>query len=144
VALYLPGLDLAASSAELAPEPLAAIVGAELAAVDRLLDRIGESFGAVAVLFDPGRRGGGAGRMLVWNRRCEASYRPTVDPRQAAAALIRAAGLPQSRELPAPPEFCRWVDPPSVVDGFGARPAPDPAAAEGDDYLETLRSLGYL
>jgi hypothetical protein len=99
----------------------------------------------IVVVFDPGRRGGGEGRALVWRGGCRAEARPRIDPRELASALLRAAGLPQSGEVPAPPAFCEWPEPPAQVATYGERAAaPRAAAASGDEYLESLRALGYL
>ena len=144
LALYLPGPDLAAASAVLPAARLAELVRAELVAADRLLAEVAPAFGAIVIVVDPGRRGGGEGRALLWNGECEAAARPQIDPRQVASALFRAAGLPQSRELPPPPDFCRWPAPPGEVTTYGERAASAGAGERGGDYLETLRSLGYL
>jgi len=67
-----------------------------------------------------------------------------IKPEAVAAALLRALGLPQSEELPAPPAQCRWAPPPVVVAGYGQPRRGAPAGAEGAEYLKNLRSLGYL
>ena len=56
---------------------------------------------------------------------------------------FRAVGLPQSGELPAPPAVCTWPAPPATVPGFGRRQSA-PAADASDEYLQNLRSLGYV
>jgi len=61
-----------------------------------------------------------------------------------ASALLRALGLPQSEELPPPPAGCRWPAPPVVVAGYGAPRRAAPRGLESAEYLESLRSLGYL
>jgi len=144
LALYLPAADLAAGAGGVPPGALAAVVREELRAADALVGEIGAGFGAVAWLFDPGRRGGGEGRVLLWTGACRAESRPRVDPRQVAALLLRVAGLPQSRELPAPPEFCAPPPASGEVASYGERRPPARAGAADADYLETLRSLGYL
>ncbi len=65
-------------------------------------------------------------------------------PEAVAAALIRALGLPQSAELPEPPAFCSWPEPPARVTGFGERSPGGELPGDSRDYLENLRSLGYL
>ncbi|MCM2270494.1 MAG: hypothetical protein NDJ75_10360, partial [Thermoanaerobaculia bacterium] len=88
--------------------------------------------------------GGGEGRALVARAGCAAGERPTLALGQIAALLARAAGLPQSAELPEPPAFCAWPEPPSRLATYGERrPAAGSERAERE-YLETLRSLGYL
>jgi hypothetical protein len=73
-----------------------------------------------------------------------AAARTRIRPETVASALLRALGLPQSEELPAPPPGCRWAPPPVVVAGYGAPRRGAPAGQEGAEYLESLRSLGYL
>jgi hypothetical protein len=142
VALYLPAPDLAASDGVAGAE-LAALVRAELVATDRLVGELATSFATVVVVVDPGRRGGASGRVVLSNGRCTASARPRLDLREIAPALLRAAGLPQSAELLEPPSFCDWREPSARVATYGERP-PAPSGTEGGEYLETLRSLGYL
>ncbi len=61
-----------------------------------------------------------------------------------ASALLRALGLPQSGELPPPPGGCRWAPPPVAVAGYGEPRRGAPRGIESAEYLENLRSLGYL
>jgi hypothetical protein len=84
--------------------------------------------------------------VILWRRSgCAGAAKPVrIAPESVAAALLRALGLPQSEELPAPPPGCRWPPPPVVVAGYGAPRRGAPAAPEGAEYLESLRSLGYL
>ncbi len=72
-----------------------------------------------------------------------------VAPEAVAAGLLRVLGLPQSAELPLPPSRCRWPEPPARVGSYGrprGQPLPGTAesAAAGAEYLQNLRSLGYL
>ncbi|HEY0408954.1 MAG TPA: hypothetical protein VGE42_01675, partial [Candidatus Dormibacteraeota bacterium] len=147
-ALYLPGLDIAAAGFRGSDLAFADLLHTELAATDGLLARALEKVGTVIVLLDPGRRAqGGTGRMILWRRQgCPAAgvVPPRVTPESVASALLRAAGLPQSAELPEPPAGCPWPAPPAVLPGYG-RPASARAQAEASgEYLENLRSLGYL
>ncbi len=144
LALYLPAADLAAAGWPGPPEALSELVGGELRAADRLLAELAPGMGTIMVVVDPGRRGGDAGRALVWNGTCAAEARPHLDPRAIAAGLLRGAGLAQSRELPAPPAFCRWAVAPADVPTYGQRSESTAPGESGRDYLETLRALGYL
>ncbi|MCL4839234.1 MAG: hypothetical protein KJ058_14865, partial [Thermoanaerobaculia bacterium] len=106
----------------------------------------GAGFGTVALVVDPGRRReGGEGRLLLVSRAadCTGAGAEPIAPEEIGAALFRAAGLPQSAELPEPPPQCRWPAPPAHLPGFGER-APSGPAPEGEEYLKSLRSLGYL
>ncbi len=146
-ALYLPGIDIAADGWRGGDVALADLVRAELRETDRTLARSLEGVGTVAVVLDPGRRReGGEGRVILWRRSgCVGEAKPVrIAPESVAAALLRALGLPQSEELPAPPPGCKWAPPPVVVAGYGAPRRGAPAGSEGAEYLENLRSLGYL
>jgi hypothetical protein len=165
-ALYLPAMDLAADGWAGGSVPFAELLQAELHAAGRLVGDVveGGDWGTIVVVLDPGRRGGGEGRVLLWRRAgCGAFARaagaqeavtapspqrrerplPEVKLAAIAAALFRAAGLPQSGELPEPPALCAWPAPPSNVPTFGPRSAAA-EASRGDEYLQNLRSLGYL
>jgi hypothetical protein len=144
-ALYLPGLDIAAAGWRGGDVAFADLVRAELAETDRLLARALDGVGTVAVVLDPGRRRqGGEGRVILWRRAGCATGRSRTSPEAVAAALLRALGLPQSQELPPPPAGCRWQPPPVVVAGYGQPRHGAPPGEEGAEYLQSLRSLGYL
>jgi hypothetical protein len=149
-ALYLPGLDIAAVGFRGSDLAFADLLHAELAQADGLLGRAGigaGGVGTVVVVLDPGRRArGGEGRVILWRRAgCSGSGR--LAPESVASALLRAAGLPQSAELPEPPGGCPWPAPPAVLRGYG-RPVSGGSgrgqSEAGGEYLENLRSLGYL
>ena len=148
-ALYLPGLDIAAAGWRGGGVAFADLVRSELTETDRLLARSLDGVGTVAVVLDPGRRqAGGEGRVILWRHRgrlegCTAG-RGAVSPEAVASALLRALGLPQSEELPAPPAGCRWAPPPVAVATYGAPRRGAPQGPESTEYLESLRSLGYL
>ena len=57
---------------------------------------------------------------------------------------MRALGLPQSAELPEPPPFCSWPEPPARVPAYGERLPTADLPGDSGNYLENLRSLGYL
>ncbi|HET7041835.1 MAG TPA: hypothetical protein VFI13_07440, partial [Gemmatimonadales bacterium] len=151
-ALYLPGLDIAADGWKGGDVAFADLVRAELSDADRLLAGALQGVGTVVVVLDPGRRReGGEGRVLIWRRGgCGETGREMreemreVSPEAVASALLRALGLPQSRELPAPPAGCRWAPAHAVIPGYGEPRRPQAPTAEGGEYLESLRSLGYL
>ncbi|MFL6196166.1 MAG: hypothetical protein ACJ75H_18445 [Thermoanaerobaculia bacterium] len=148
-ALYLPGLDIAADGWRGGDVALADLVRSSLVETDRLLAGSLAGVGTVALVLDPGRRReGGEGRVILWRREgCAAAGRnriTTIAPEAVAAALLRALGLPQSTELPLPPQGCRWSPPPVVVARYGEPRRGAPDAPESAEYLESLRSLGYL
>jgi hypothetical protein len=145
-ALYLPGLDIAADGWRGGDVAFADLVRHELIATDRLLAASLEGVGTVAVVVDPGRRRtGGEGRVLLWRRSgCRTRAEATVAPEAVASALLRALGLPQSEELPPPPPICRWPPPPAQVATYGTPADRAATVREDEEYLEGLRSLGYL
>jgi hypothetical protein len=150
-ALYLPGLDIAAAGWRGGDLALADLVRGELRQADGLLARavaVGADtggFGTVAVVLDPGRRrDGGEGRVLLWRRAGCAAGDTHTTAEAVAAGLLRALGLPQSAELPPPPAQCRWPAPPATVAGYGEPRRAQPPRSEGGEYLQSLRSLGYL
>jgi hypothetical protein len=147
-ALYLAGLDIAAAGWRGGDVAFADLVRSELAATDRLLAGALDGVGTVVLVLDPGRRKeGGEGRILLWRRAGCSGEREGLaktSPEAAAAALLRALGLPQSAELPLPPPGCRWEPPPVVVAGYGEPHRGTPQGPESEEYLRSLRSLGYL
>ncbi len=115
---------------------------------DRLLARSLEGVGTVAVVLDPGPAPGGrrrAGDPLAPRR---VACRPGRSGRRRLKPWPRPCcapwGCPRARELPAPPAGCRWAPPPVAVAGYGEPRRPAPRGGESAEYLESLRSLGYL
>lgn len=165
-AIYLPAPDIAALGWRGGTVAFGDLVRDELAAADRLIGRWleGEGPRTLVVVIDPGRRQGEEGRMLLWRSSgcgepatgdgavgdeagASAAWPPVI-PEAAASALLRALGLPQSEELPEPPAVCAWPSPPARIAGYGERREPSGVVAGGDaageEYLDSLRSLGYL
>jgi hypothetical protein len=140
-ALYLPGLDIAAADWAGSDVAFGDLVRSVLVEVDRLVGE-GAGFGTVAIVADPGRRGGTEGRVLMLRRGC--SGESATRPEAVASSLLRALGLPQSAELPPPVEVCDWPAPPSTVPTYGLRRAAGTSASAGEEYLENLKALGYL
>ncbi len=143
-ALYLPALDLLAEGWLGGDVAFADLVRRQLQEVDELLGELARDEGTVVVLFDPGRRRAGSGRALLWRRDCQAGSAGEIEPLAVAPTLVRALGLPQSRELGPPLPLCAWSEPPALVDGFGVRTPRAESAESGREYLQNLRSLGYL
>ncbi|HEY8019666.1 MAG TPA: hypothetical protein VIH93_01105 [Thermoanaerobaculia bacterium] len=161
-ALYLPGLDIAAAGWRGGDVAFADLLRGELQATDGLLARelsggTSGGIGTVALVLDPGRRRtGGQGRIILWRRawqrdgcpgRRSGDHSAGIALEGVASALLRALGLPQSDELPPPPDLCgagSWPAPPATVAGYGRPRRQPPVAREGGEYLENLRSLGYI
>lgn len=143
-ALYLPGLDIAADGWSGGDVAFADLVRAELSAADALIARALPGVGTVVVVLDPGRRRAGSqGRVLIW-RRTGCGSGGEIQPEAVASGLLRALGLPQSRELPPPPAGCRWPPAPVTVPGYGEPRQDRGRGQQGEEYLKNLRSLGYL
>lgn len=165
-ALYLPGLDIVASglgdtgdapAGEASPDfaglgsaAFGGLLRWQLQEVDRLIDESTSRFETVVVLFDPGRRGpapgqeSGQGLVLLLRRSpCQAGSPEPLPASAVAAAILRALGLPQSEELPAPPGACTFEAPPIVVPTYGQR-RPTTIDADAEEYLHSLKSLGYV
>lgn len=151
-ALYLAAPDIAADGWRWGELAFADLVRSELAAADALIEEALPRFGSVAVVIDPGRRQRVAGstaiegRILLWRRSgCTPSRDlPELAPERVASGLLRALGLPQSEELTPPPELCPWSAPSGRLASFGQRRQPEAPSPDGREYLESLRSLGYL
>lgn len=160
LALYLPAVDLLAEGWIGGDVALADLVRAELAETDGLVGRLAEEFGTLVIVLDPGRRNGREGRVIFaaaapapsagslapgaprfacrWGEDLE------VAPEAIAAGLIRSLGLPQSAELVEPPRFCSWPEPPARCPSYGERMPSSERPGDSRNYLENLRSLGYL
>ena len=148
-AVYLPGIDVAAEGWRGTDLAFSDLVRRELGRTDRALGRAvaAQAPGTIAVVFDPGRRAGagGSGRVLLWRREgCRAGAGGSLATEQVAAGLLAALGLPASEELPPPPDACTWPAPPARVATYGTREPARRDPGEADEYLESLRSLGYL
>jgi hypothetical protein len=148
VAVYLAAPDLLAFDGLPGSSP---VVFAEL--LGRTLERL-EAFvatipagTAVAIVVDPGRRGGRHGQVL-W-RPARAACTPgiaDVEVTAVAAMVARELGLPASREGAELPPTCGWPAPAAVVPTWGPPPfgPDDEQGAASAEYLESLRSLGYI
>lgn len=148
-ALYLPGLDIAADGWRGGDVAFADLVRAELSAADALVARALPGVGTVAVVLDPGRRRAGSeGRVLIWRREAcggqPAGRAGEIEPEAVAAGLLRALGLPQSLELPPPPAGCPWAPAPMTLPAYGEPRQKRGPSQQGEEYLRSLRSLGYL
>jgi hypothetical protein len=155
-AVYLPGLDIAADLWRGPGLAFADLVREELARTDAFVARAlaAQRTGTVAVVLDPGRRAGagGEGRVLLW-RRGGCGGEPGDGARLAAekvpagavaSGLLAPLGLAASAELPPPPAICEWPRPPARLATYGRRGETDAARRDAAEYLESLRSLGYL
>ena len=165
LAIYLPGLDIAAT-ADLEGRPvLQDLVREQLRELDEHLAALQARFQTIVVVFDPGRRAltERTGAVLIHRAGCSARgsarsgletrepleatevHEVTEAPEGVAPSLLRALGLPQSTELAEPIAGCDWPEPPARLPTLGRRGMRDANQdASGEEYLKNLRSLGYL
>lgn len=146
VAAYLSGLDVLAPRMGAHTLAWGDLVRKQLGRVDAVLRSVLASQHTVVVVFDPGRRGGNEGGLLWQSPGCSPkALEQPLDPVHIGSALFRMAGLPQSLEIPEPPAFCSWPAPPERIRSFGLpRGRSRREGGPGAEYLQTLRSLGYL
>ena len=144
--VYLPGCDIARD------DPAAR--GPAVEAVARVLSRwIGKAGAGECVLVvlaaDSHPRGANAlGRMVVFDGGAAARM-VRMRPEDAAPSILARAGVPAARDLggaPLPALFAAGSLDSSTVATYGPRAVPLTARAPESDreYLEKLRSLGYL
>lgn len=167
LAVYLPGLDIIA-------RPLATAGGENLVAIDEHLEEIhahardldaavgrlvaafGER-GCVAVVCTPGGTEAGvrsrapglfclAGPGVLGARTAR-----KILPSEIAPTLLVYLGFPASREMAGSPRTDLFTEehlaarPLRLVESFGARRPPEAGApVEDEEFLERLRSLGYI
>jgi hypothetical protein len=128
--VYLPGSDIsgsgptAAARALVAEEIRSAVAGKEI----------------LWAVFDEGRGGHAGGLAAV-----AGSPAGPIGPENVAATILARLGLPVARDI-GPPAAGLAASPMSFVESYGPRDggpraAPSPS---GREYLEKLRSLGYL
>lgn len=151
LALYLPGVDIAADA--LGDDPaLPDLVRRQLIDLDRRVGWLQKRFGTVAVVIDPGRRPRsrrsleeGVEGSVLWLRKsdCRTVESSRASVSSIAAGLMRDLGLPQSAQLGEPSTSCSWPEPPARLPTLGIRGA-GAATDGGEEYLRSLRALGYL
>lgn len=148
VAVYLAAPDLLAFEGLPGRSPLvfAELLGRTLDRLDAFVATIPANT-AVAIVVDPGRRDGRNGQVL-WRpvRATCGSATAAVEVTAVAAMVARELGLPASREGGELPPQCSWPAPSAVVPTWGPPPfsPAEEAGAASAEYLESLRSLGYI
>ncbi len=142
---YLPGCDIAREDPPARERARLAIVQALESWVARA--RRGEV--VLVVLAADSHPGPGAlGRMVVFDGEGGAQS-VRIRPEDAAPSILARMGVPAARDLPGRPVatlFAPGTVEPATVATYGPRIAPAASAAPESDreYLEKLRSLGYL
>lgn len=144
--VYLPGCDIARDDR--------AVRGAAVTAVEALLVEWigraarGECVLAVLAADSHPRQSGALGRMIVFDAGVAAST-IRIRPEDAAPSILARSGVPAARDLrgvPVAALFAPGSLEAATVASYGPRVVPLAAAAPESDreYLEKLRSLGYL
>jgi hypothetical protein len=153
--LYLPGLDILGAALS---EPgrtvgeratLADALSAETRAVASFLagpDVLGSSAQIVALVLDPGRSGRG-GELLVAGPLAAEGATGEIRPVDLAPTLLAALGVPASRKAEGRVDsrlVRAGAATTATVASWGARPRGGAAPIDPKEYVESLRSLGYL
>jgi hypothetical protein len=144
-AVYLPGCDIVRADAALRARARARLAGALESEVARSLR--GEQI-LVVLVADSHPAAGALGRMIVFDR---GGTPRTVRIRaeDVAPSILARAGVPVASDLPGHPVASLFAEgslESATVPTYGARVAPAAPASPASDreYLEKLRSLGYL
>jgi hypothetical protein len=158
--VYLPGLDIFRTriSATLPPGDAGAAVRAR--AIETYVRWLDETIlaaavgrgGRLAIVADPGRSAPASaeGFLAVSGGGAEpACIGPSIGDLDVAPTVLRALGLPASREMTGSvPDRCAVSsgDAPASIATWGRRGAssPDAASAYDPEMVERLKSLGYL
>jgi hypothetical protein len=152
--LYLPGLDILgaalADPARTAADrvALAGAVTSEAVKIRAFLDApaLRDGVDLLAVLFDGGRtEAGGVLRLAGPLVRPGASG--TIRPADVAPTLLATLGIPASRELAGTVQAGLLVPggaAPATVASWGFRPRDATVVLDPREYVENLKSLGYL
>lgn len=153
--LYLPGLDIL--GAALSEEgrtvaerlTLAAALGEEAREVASFLagpDVLGSGADLVAVVLDGGRSARG-GEVLLSGLLAASRTSGEVRPADVAPTLLAALGIPSSREAEGRVDgrlLREGVATDATVSSWGRRRAGGGPPIDPKEYVESLRSLGYL
>jgi hypothetical protein len=153
--LYLPGLDILGAAldeegrsvAERAA--LATALGEETRVIASFLagpDVLGGGADLVGVVLDGGR-GGSSGELLLAGRLAKAGATGVVRPVDVAPTLLAVLGVPASRETEGrvDPRLVRaGVFSDATVASWGRKRGGGGVAIDPREYVESLRSLGYL
>ncbi len=152
--LYLPGLDILGAALS---DPgrtaadrvaLAGAVTSEAAKIRSFLDApaLRERADLLAVLFDGGRTEGG-GDLRLAGPLARPGTSGTIRPSDVAPTLLAVLGIPASRELSGTVEAALLVPgavTPATVASWGLRPRDATVVLDPKEYVENLKSLGYL
>ena len=152
--VYLPGPDIL-SSALAAPERsaadrvvLAEALTAETAAVRAFLTDPALFAGAdlVVLVLDAGRREPG-GVVALQGPLARANAAGTLEPADVAPTVLAVLGVPAARDVAGRvrPEFLApGATTPETISSWGRRRTGAPPSVDPKEYVENLRSLGYL
>jgi hypothetical protein len=144
--VYLPSCDILRNQPEERAKARAAVEGVLAREAAEAAAR-----GAVLVVLaaDSHPPEGGLGRMIVFDSGARAGVRVHIRPEDVAPSILARAGIPLAEDLPGRPAAALFA-PASLetatVPTYGPRIAPGATGGTVTDreYLEKLRSLGYL
>ena len=147
--VYLPGCDIARDDRAVRRAAEGRIV--ELLRSETARARAGEIV-LVVLAADSHPHDGSLGRLVVFDGRGQEKPRSIrVRPEDAAPSILARAGVPPALDVtgrPVPALFASGTLETSTVASWGPRVAPPsstaPEARSDEEYLEKLRSLGYL
>lgn len=153
--LYLPGLDVLGAALSEPGRPVAerAALAAALVEETRLVgellagpDVLGSDADLVAVVLDGGRTSD-AGELLLGGRLAAPDAAGTFRPVDLAPTLLAALGVPASRETDGRVDARLLVEGAptgATVASWGRKRGREASAIDPREYVESLRSLGYL
>lgn len=144
--VYLPGADILRGE----PPARRAALARLWLFLDRLTGRARRGEIVLVVLAaDSHPATGSLGRMVVFDGPASASRMVRIAPEDVAPSLLARAGVPVARDLPGRPAAALFAPgslETAMVESYGERisPAAVPGKDSDREYLEKLRSLGYL
>ena len=144
--VYLPSLDIVRNdraARAIALDRVAAFLGDQ---VGRAADN---AFVLIVLAADSHPSEGGLARMVVFDRGSARRSNVRIRPEDVAPSILARAGIPVAEDLPGRPVpslFGSGLLETASVATYGPRLAPAPARSPASDreYLEKLKSLGYL
>jgi len=144
--LYLPGCDIERDDAVARQAAVAGVLRVLEAAVSRA--RRGEAALIVLAADSHPRTSSALARMIVFDG-APAARTVRIRAEDAAPSILARAGVPVAQDLPGRPAaglFAQGTLESATVPTYGARIVPPGSSAPESDreYLEKLRSLGYL
>jgi hypothetical protein len=144
--VYLPSLDISRNDMAARARALSGVESF----VEEQIARV-ENHGLVLVILaaDSHPPQGGLGRMIVFDRGAARGVHVRIRSEDVAPSILARAGIPVAADLPGRPSAALFSSrslETATVPTYGPRiaTAPAPKTVTDKEYLEKLRSLGYL